>query len=77
MRSFPTSATTTRPTECKALVHNVSGDNNTANGVTALFSNTTGRENTADGSVALFNNTTGDNNNCVRGWSRRQSHHGR
>ena len=44
---------------------NTSGNNNTANGVTALFSNTTGFANTANGNEALYSNTTGNQNIAI------------
>ena len=42
--------------------NNTTGDNNTANGASALYSNTTGSNNTANGFQALHNNTTGGTN---------------
>jgi hypothetical protein len=40
----------------------MTGNDNTANGVTSLLANTTGSSNTACGLSALFSNTTGSNN---------------
>ena len=40
----------------------MTGNDNTANGVTSLLANTTGSSNTACGLSALFGNTTGSNN---------------
>jgi hypothetical protein len=45
-----------------ALVSNITGFNNSANGAYALYSNTYGDNNTATGNLALVSNTTGNDN---------------
>jgi len=48
-----------------ALISNISGNANTANGSAALNFNTDGDNNTANGYHALYYNTTGDYNSAV------------
>ena len=48
-----------------ALLSNINGSSNTANGTDALFGNSTGSSNTAIGHRTLFTNTTGVNNTAV------------
>ena len=44
------------------MQRNITGDNNTAQGVNALSNNTVGNNNTANGRAALLRNTTGSSN---------------
>ena len=49
----------------RALLHNTTGNHNTANGLNALLSNTTGIVNTAIGNRTLQGNTTGSLNTAL------------
>ena len=46
--------------------NNTIGNNNTANGYSALYLNTEGNHNTATGYGALYKNTTGEHNTAMR-----------
>ena len=62
MRSIATPPAAQHGQRFQCALENTTGNDNTANGFSALVSNTTGNNNTASGVNALFSNTTGSNN---------------